>query len=302
MYELLVTEPEYLDSEGKAALEGIGHLTAKHMQRGELERAIRDADVILVRSSTTIDSGLMEKAKKLKVIASATTSLEHIDTAYAASHGIEVISLHGAHTLPTAQHTLALILSLCRRIPWAFDSMRQGLWERHKFIGVQLDGKTLGIIGLGRIGSAVASYAKALGMRVVAYDPYAKAGEIDLVKSLPELLEASDVITIHTMLTEETRNLIGAKEFMLMKKGSFIVNAARAEIVDCTALLEALESGRIAGAAIDTFVDEPVEDADNALVKYARGHDNLLLTPHLGASTHEAAHSAVLELAEGIRK
>ncbi len=302
MYELLVTEPEYLDSAGRTALEGMGHLTAKRMTRSELEQIIPNVDVIFVRTDTALDSKVLEKAKHLKIIASITTGLNHIDTAYAESHGIKVLHLHGAHTVSTAQYTITLMLSLCRNLPWAFDSIRQGRWERYKFIGTRLTDKTLGIVGIGRIGSLVASYAKALGLRVIAYDPYSKPGEIPLVNDLSELLAESDIISIHSVLTDETRGLIGTKEFEQMRDGVFLINAARAEIVDSAALLGALKSGKVAGAALDVFVHEPIAGLNDPLVEYARSHKNLLLTPHLGASTNDDAHTATLELAGEVKK
>lgn len=297
MYEILVTEPEYLDADGKKALDKIGHVTAKRLTRMELEQIIPDMDIIFIRVDTTVDAELMKKARKLRIIGSVTTGLNHVDIEFAKKRGIKVLNLHGTHTVPTAQHTFALMLSLCRNIPWAFDNIRQGKWERYKFIGTQLDGKTLGIVGLGRIGSQMAAYAKAFGMNVKAYDPYVKKADVELVDSLDKLLAEADVVTIHAMLTKETGGLIGARQFEKMKKGAFLLNTARAEIVNQKDLLHALESGKLAGAAFDVFMKEPISDMAEPMVKYACEHKNLILTPHIGASTREAAHAASMEIA-----
>ncbi len=302
MHEILVTEPEYLDNDAIEALEKIGHVTAKRMPRAELERIIPQIDVLFIRVDTKVDAALMEKAKNLKIVGSVTTGLNHVDLDYAAKHGIKVVNLHGTHTISTAQHAFALLLSLCRNIPWAYDNLRAGRWERYKFIGTELEGKTLGIIGVGRIGSQVATYAKTFGMKTVAYDPYAKPGEVPLVGSVDELLKQADVVTIHAMLTNETRGLIGAKQLAEMKKGALLINTARAEIVDQAALLQALDSGQLGGAAFDVFIKEPVESKEDPMVKYAIDHKNLIITPHIGASTKEAAHAACLEIAGSIEK
>ncbi len=302
MHEILVTEPEYLDNDAREALGRIGHVTAKRMSRNELEQIIPKIDVLFIRIDTAVDAALIDKAKNLKIIGSVTTGLNHIDMDYAGKRGITVVNLHGTHTISTAQHTFALMLALCRNIPWAYDNIRAGRWERYKFIGTELEGKTLGVVGIGRIGSQVAAYAKAFGMKTVAYDPYAKPGDVPLVDSLDKLLAQADIVTIHAMLTDETQGLMGAKQFARMKKGALLVNTARAEIVDQAALLQALGSGQLGGAAFDVFAKEPVENIEDPMVKYAIGHRNLILTPHIGASTKEAAHAACLEIAGSIEK
>jgi D-3-phosphoglycerate dehydrogenase len=302
MYEILVTEPEYLDADGRAALDRIGHVTAKRMTRKELEQVIPNMDAIFIRVDTSVDAALMDKAKKLKIIGSVTTGLNHVDVEAANKRGIKVVNLHGTHTISTAQYTMAMMLSLCRNIPWAYDNVRKGRWERYKFIGTELEGKTLGIIGLGKIGLQVAAYAKAFGMKVVAYDPYAKQGDVPLLDSLDKVLAQADVLTIHAMLTKETNGLFGAKQFNMVKKGAYLVNTARAEIVNQEALLNALNSGQLRGAAFDVFIKEPIDGTDDPMVKYAIEHTNLILTPHIGASTREAAHAACLEIAASIEQ
>lgn len=301
MTEILVAAPEYLHPDAKAILEGAGNVTARRLSRAELERAIGKFDAVIVRVDTQLDAALLSKAHRLRLIGSVTTGVNHIDSGYAASMGIRVISLSGAHTVPTAEYSMALILSLCRRIPWAYESIKQGRWERHRFIGTELSGKTLGIVGIGKIGARLSEYAKAFGMEVIAFDPYAgPAAGIEMVKTIDGLLERSDIVSIHCMLTDETRGMIDGRRLSLLRRGAYLVNAARAEIVDTRALLEALGSGTLAGAALDVFETEPLEDASGPLVRYALEHDNLLLTPHLGASTEEAVRAGSVEIARKV--
>lgn len=295
MVKILITEPEYFGAEARKILSRHGTVVAKRLTREELEKRIPEFDAIVVRIETNLDSKILSKAKRLRVIGSATTGLNHIDLRYVKEHGITLINLHGTHTVPTAEHTLALMLSLCRKIPWAHVALSNGEWKRYRFIGMQLSGRTLGIIGLGRIGSQVAVYAKALGMQVIAYDPYAKPREIKLV-SLKALLKEADVVTIHAALTDETMGMVSTRELHAMKKNALLINTARGEIVDQRALLKALGRGIIAGAAEDVFPTEPMEDKD-ALQAYARSHKNLIITPHIAASADTAVYLAGIEIA-----
>lgn len=301
MVKILVTEPEYFDDDAIRTLRKVGKVEAARLRRKQLERKIEDVDVLVTRIEERLDKGLLGKARKLAIIGSATTGLNHIDVKYADKRGIKIISLHGTHTVPTAEHAFALILSLSRRIPWAYESLRRGRWRRYDFFGVQLEGKTLGVIGLGRIGKMVARYGKAFGMRVMAFDPYVRSAEFEMVP-LERLLRNSDVITIHAMLTDETEGMIGSREFRMMKNTALLVNTARAEIVKQEALLGALDRGIIRGAAVDVFPKEPLEDREDPMVRYARKRDNLIITPHIAASTYDAIHEAGLEIAEGIVK
>ncbi len=300
MNRILVTEPEYFDREAISILSKSGQVIARRLDRRELARIIPKIDAIVVRVETHLDSELLRKAKKLKVIGSATTGLNHIDMGHAKRLGIRVVNLHGTHTEATAEFTIALLLALTRKIPWAYSSLDRGEWKRYRFIGTDLYGKTLGILGLGRIGKRVARYAKAFGMEVIAYDPYVSSRSVKMVNSLGALLGRSDVITIHTMLTEETREMTSGKEFRLMKRRPFLINTARGDIVDQDALLAALRSGRIRGAAEDVFPNEPIADKRDRLLAYARNNQNLIVTPHLGASTREAVHSAGIEIARKV--
>lgn len=298
MYKVLVTEPEYFGEDSIKILKKIGRVRAERLTPKQLSQEIRDIDVLIVRIETHLDKTLLGKAKKLKVIGSATTGLDHIDVECAKKLGIEVINLHGTHTVSTAEHTFALMLSLARKIPWAFESIKEGKWQRYKFFGTQLEGKTLGIVGLGRIGSKVASYASSFGMRVVAYDPYVSSPNVRMV-SLNELLKSSDVITVNALLTKETENLISYNQFKLAKKGALMINTSRGRIVNEKALLASLKSKRLGGAALDVYDEEP--RVSSIMLAYAVKNENLLLTPHLGASTNEAIRMAGVEIATNVR-
>ncbi len=301
MLKILVLEPEYFDDYAIRKLKTIGSVTAKRMSRAELLSRIKDFDILVVRIEAKLDKAVLSRAVVLKAIASATTGLNHIDLDYASKHGIKVFNLHGAHTIPTAQHTMALMLSLMRNVPWAYGSLSSGKWERYKFIGTQLDGKTLGIIGLGRIGSTVCRYAKAFGMNVIYYDPYVSSKLAKRV-SLNNLLKSSDVITVHASLNRTSANELNSKEISLIKKGAFLINTARAEIIDYRSMLSALRGGRLQGAAMDVFMHEPVSDHEKELLEYSRRNGNLIVTPYIGASTREALHHAGLEIANDLVK
>ncbi len=295
--KILITEPEYFDKDARSILSKRGKVIVKHLSRNELTKQIPEIDAILVRIETHLDRTMLGKAKRLRVIGSATTGLNHIDVSYARSRKIRIFNLHGTHTIPTAEHTFALILSLCRKIPWAYAALARGEWKRYRFIGTELKGRTLGIIGYGRIGSRVAVYAKAFGMKVIAYDPYVDTKEVSMV-SLHTLLRNSDIVTVHATLTEQTENMIGSREFGMMKKSAFFLNTARGEIVDQHALLDALKRHRIAGAAEDVFPKEPL--GSSPIERYARKANNLIITPHIAASTDIAVHEAGIEIAKEV--
>ncbi|HLD56947.1 MAG TPA: hydroxyacid dehydrogenase [archaeon] len=300
MVSILVTEPEYFDRETIDVLKSVGTVTARRLAKEELVKEIENVDILVCRIETQVDKAVLDAAKKLKIIGSATTGLNHIDLEYAKQKGVQIINLSGTHTTSTAEYTFSLILALSKRIPWAFENLSNGIWERHKFFGHTLHGKTLGVIGYGKIGRQVASYAKALGMNIIAFDPYVKSADIRLV-SLEDLLKESDVITIHAMLTKETENLIGEQQFKLMKESAIIVNAARGQIVNSEALINALKEKLILGAAQDVFVQEPLSPTDS-LIKFAKENSNLLITPHIAATTYEAAHEAGLEIATKVKE
>lgn len=266
----------------------------------ELKERIKGYDALIVRSETKVSREIIEAADKLRIIARAGVGVDNVDIEAATRKGIIVMNAPDPNTIATAEHTMALMLAMLRNIPQAWVSLRDGKWERSKFMGVELCGKTLGIIGLGRIGSEVAKRALAFQMDVIAYDPYipperaAKLG-VKMCGSLEELLSRSDCITIHVHLTNETRGMIGEREFSLMKPGVRIVNCARGGIVDERALLKALKEGKVAGAALDVFEEEPPKNGE--LIR----HERVIATPHLGASTEEAQRKVSIVIAEQVR-
>ncbi len=265
----------------------------------ELKGKIKDYDALLVRSATKVTKDVIEASRKLKIIGRAGVGLDNVDLEAASKKGIIVVNTPGGNTISTAEHAFSLMLALSRNIAQADFSMKKGEWERKKFMGVELYGKTLGIIGLGRIGTEVAKRALSFEMKVLGYDPYLSAEKakqlgIELV-ALEEVFKRSDYITVHTPLTEETKHVIGDKEIGMMKKGVRILNCARGGIIDEGALLKGIESGKVAGAALDVYENEPPKDP--ALLKSAK----LVLTPHLGASTEEAQTNVAIDVANTVR-
>jgi D-3-phosphoglycerate dehydrogenase len=265
----------------------------------ELKEIIKDYDALVVRSGTKVTKDIITRADNLKVIGRAGVGLDNIDLDAATAKGIIVMNSPGGNTISTAEHTMSLILALSRNIPQADRSLKEGKWQRSKFMGIELYGKTLGIVGLGRIGSEVAKRALSFGMRVVAYDRFlsedvAKRLEVELV-NFEDLLSQSDFISFHVPLTDDTRHMISDKEFSLMKKGVRIINCARGGIVDEAALERAIAQGKVAQAAIDVFEKEP--PADSPLLRF----DCVITTPHLGASTEEAQVNVAVEIAKAVR-
>jgi (S)-sulfolactate dehydrogenase len=266
---------------------------------GDLKAAIGEFDGLLVRSRSKVSADVIEAGKRLKIIGRAGIGVDNIDVAAASRRGIIVENAPSGNAVTTAEHALCLLLSLARHIPQATASMKAGKWEKNKFNGTEIMGKTIGVVGLGNIGRIAADRASGLKMKVLAYDPFigreaaARLG-VELV-DLDELLSRADFITIHTPLTAETRGLIGAPALARMKRGALVVNAARGGVIDEEALMAALESGHIGGAALDVFVEEPPA-AGSALVS----HPRLICTPHLGASTEEAQEKVAIEVAEQI--
>jgi D-3-phosphoglycerate dehydrogenase len=284
--KILVAEP--LAEEGLALLRAEhGVDTVSGLTRSELLARLPDYDALIVRSGVKVDAEAFALGTRLVVVGRAGTGLDNIDLDAAARAGVTVVNAPDANTIAAAEHTLALMYALARRIPAADASLRAGQWRRSDFVGVELSGKTLGILGLGRIGLAVADRARAMQMTLIGSDPFvtteaATSHGIRLVE-LTELLTSADVVAVHAPLTPATRGLVGRAELALMKPTALLVNAARGGIVDEVALAEALATDRLAGAAVDVFAGEPLP-ADSPL----RRAPNTVLTPHLGASTAEA--------------
>lgn len=266
--------------------------------RDTLIAAVGDAEALLVRSGTSVDEELIGAAPKLEVIGRAGVGLDNIDVEAAAARGITVVNAPDASTISAAEHTMALLLAQARRIPEADASLRAGRWDRKALQGVELSGKTLGVIGFGRIGSQVAQRARAFGMRIVAYDPLisdeqAEAAGAEL-SSFEQVLTEADFLTIHAPRTDDTEQLLDAEALARMKPTARIVNVARGGIVDEAALAEAVANGTIAGAAIDVFAVEPTTQSP------LFDHPAIVVTPHLGASTAEAQVRAGMSTVEAV--
>lgn len=293
----LVLAPDYYPIDVLDSLKDFTSLDFRKMSREELLDVIGNYDIIFTRVGIKFDRKLLEKANNLKILATATTGTDHIDMEYAKERGIQVISAPGVNAIATAEHTFGMILSLVRRIPWGFDSMKNDPKDRSQFMGTELNGKTIGIIGFGRIGSQIGIYAKAFGMNILTYDPFINqklAEEIGAkIVDFGELIRNSDVITLHAFATPENENMISFGEFSKMKPTAYLINVARGSLIDEGALLDALEKKRIQGAALDVVKEEPPSPNNHVLV-YARTHDNLMVTPHLGGSTKEAVYNAAV--------
>ena len=301
MPKVLVSDS--LAEEGLALLEqapGLTVLKRTGMKPPELLEAVRDIDALVVRSSTQVSAEVIAAARELRVIGRAGIGVDNVDVAAATQRGIVVVNTPEGNNITTAEHAIALLVSLARHVPQATASMKAGKWEKNRFSGTELFHRTLGLIGLGNIGRIVADRARGLGMRVIAADPYTPAEiaaklDVELV-ALDELLARADAITVHVPRTKETTKLLGRDAFAKMKKGVLIVNAARGGIVDEAALLEALESGKVGGAALDVFEQEPPPH-DHPLVQ----HERVICTPHLGASTEQAQRNVSIHVAEQVR-
>ncbi len=268
------------------------------MSPDALIAAVGDYDALVVRSETKVTRQVIEAAKRLQVIARAGIGVDNIDLEAATSAGIAVVNAPTGNTVAAAEHTIALMLALSRNIPNAHQSLRSGEWRRSAFMGIEVRQKTLGICGLGRVGSEVARRAQAFDMRLVGYDPfvapeYARRIGVELMP-LDQLLSISDFVTLHTPLTSGTRNMIGGPQVDRIKPGARLINVARGELVDEDALLAGLESGRLAGVALDVFSKEPPDPSP--LLE----HPKTIVTPHLGASTEEAQREVAIEAAEQV--
>jgi len=279
---------------------GLTVVSRTGMKPAELLEAVRDIDGLVVRSSTKVTAEVIAAARELRVIGRAGIGVDNVDVPAATQHGIVVVNTPEGNNITTAEHAIALLVALARHVPQATASMKAGQWEKTKFSGMELFGRTLGVIGLGNIGRIVADRARGLGMRVIAADPYTTlelAAKLDVeLVPLPELFQRADAISVHVPKTKETTKLLGRDAFAKMKRGVLIVNAARGGIVDEAALLEALGSGQVGGAGLDVFEQEP-PPKDHPLVQ----HERVICTPHLGASTEQAQLNVSIAVAEQVR-
>ena len=266
------------------------------LDKDELAKIIGAYDGLAIRSATKVTAKLLEKATKLKVVGRAGIGVDNVDIPAATARGVIVMNTPFGNSITTAEHAIALMFALARQIPSADASTQAGKWEKNRFMGVELTGKILGIIGCGNIGSIVAERGLGLKMRVIAFDPFLspeRAEQIGVEKvELDDLLKRADVITLHTPMTAQTKNILSAENIAKTKKGVRIINCARGGLVDEAALRAALDSGHVAGAAFDVFIEEP------ATANPLFGHPNVVATPHLGASTNEAQENVALQVAE----
>lgn len=300
--KVLVSDP--VSESGIAELKGNGELdvTVKTgLKEDQLLEIIPQFSALVVRSQTKVTAKVLEAATNLKVVGRAGVGVDNVDVEAATKRGIIVMNTPGGNTISTAEHAFSLMMSLARNIPQAHATVKAGKWDRKNFEGVELYGKTLAVLGMGRIGTEYARRAMAFGMKVLAFDPYLSASrartlQVELVENLEDVLPRADFFTLHMPVTPETRHMLGAAQIAKMKKGVRIINCARGGLIDEAALYEALKSGQVAGAALDVYEVEP-PPAEFAL----RDLPNVVFTPHLGASTAEAQESVGIEVAQQIR-
>jgi D-3-phosphoglycerate dehydrogenase len=282
------------------AAPGIEVVDSPGLSPGELTAAIADADALVIRSGTKVTREVIDAAHELKVIGRAGIGVDNVDVGAATKRGIVVMNTPGGNTITTAEHAIALMVSLARHVPQATASMKAGKWDKKSFTGKELYNCTLGVIGLGNIGRIVADRGRGLGMKVIAHDPFIASSasssvDYELV-SFDALLRRSDIITVHVPKTNETVGLLDAEAFAKVKPGVLLVNAARGGIVDEQALVAALDAGQVGGAALDVFVEEP-PPPDHPLLR----HDKVICTPHLGAATEQAQENVAIAVAEQVR-
>ncbi len=297
----------------KENLEKLGSVTYEIPSQEKLEKIIGDYDITVIGLGLNFDKSILDAAKKLKAIATATTGLDHIDTKLADSRKIKVISLRGETDFlniitGTAELAFGLIIDLARRTPFSFDDVKKGNWDREKFRGRNLVGKNIGIIGLGRLGSMVAKFAKAFGMNVFFTDPNIDQSDFGDYRKveLDELFRVCDVISIHVHLKDDTEGMINRESVKKMKKGVTVVNTSRGKIVNESAALDALRSGQWAGYGTDVLSDEldfkPGKSNSSPMIEYAKENENIIITPHIGGCTHESREMTDVFIAEKLVK
>ncbi|ANU20376.1 phosphoglycerate dehydrogenase [Planococcus plakortidis] len=298
-FHVLISDP--LSEEGVYPLrhaDGINIVMETNLSEAELGERIDGFDALLVRSQTQVTRELIEKASNLKIIGRAGVGVDNIDLEAATEHGIIVVNAPDGNTNSAAEHTMAMLMGMARKIPQAYNSLKQGKWDRKSYVGVELKNKTLGVVGFGRIGQEVAARAKGQRMNIIAYDPFLTAEKAEKLGvdfgSVEDVLKAADFVTVHTPLLKETKHLINAEAFQVMKDGVQIINCARGGIIDENALYDAVKSGKVAGAALDVFEQEPL--VDFRLLELPQ----VIATPHLGASTFEAQESVAVDVSQDV--
>lgn len=313
--KILIVEPKDYSEKSLALYGSLGkvYLAPPSLDLANKKIPWPEIAILVVRLAYKIDGSWFDKMPNLKIIATPTTGLNHLDLKEAEKRGIKVISLKG-HTsflkdIPsTAEETFALMMALVRNLPWAFDDVKKGSWDRDKWRGHQFIHKTLGLLGCGRLGKIVAKYAKAFGMRVLGTDPNVDAGALTRQSiekvSMDKLFKESDILSVHVSLEPNTHNLVKEKHLKMMKPTAYLINTARGEIIDEKALLKALQKKWIAGVALDVMCNEVGGEhlKNNPLVQYARTHANLLIVPHLGGATYEAMQVTEDFIADLVKK
>ncbi len=291
--KVLISDP--IAAQGVQKLKDAGfEVVEDHLEPEDLKAQIKDYDAIIVRSATKVKREIIEAADNLKVIGRAGVGLDNVDREAAEAKGIKVFNTPAATSISVAELALGMMIAAARHIAQGTVSLKQGRWDKKKFKGVELYGKTLGIIGMGRIGSELAKRAQAMGMTVFFYDPYVTESPFGVSKNMDELLSEADFISMHLPHTEATHHLISTAEFAKMKDGAILVNAARGGVVDEEALYEALKSGKLRAAAIDVYEQEPM--TEHKLFEL----DNVVLTPHVGAQAAEGQTRAGIQVAEKV--
>jgi D-3-phosphoglycerate dehydrogenase len=308
---ILNLEPSGYSSQARSILKSLGEIIDGPLSRNELLIELPNVDVLIVRLGQNIDREILSQGDRLRTIVSATTGLDHIDLEAAREKGIQILSLRGEtdflRSIPaTAEHTWALLLAVRRHVVAAQSAATRGDWNRDKFRGRELRNATIGLLGLGRVGRQVAEYARAFGMQVVAYDPHVDdwPAVVTRARTMAEMLRSAEILSIHIPLTAETHGLMDSKHLALMPEGATLINTSRGEIVDEDALVDALASGRVAAAGLDTICDERNREKreNGRLLAYARDHDHLLITPHIGGATIESMARTELFMAEKLAR
>lgn len=304
---ILIAEPMDFSPAAVQLLRQIGQVDLKDTDSQGLRQALEEYDIFWFRLANRIDAELLKPPLRCRILATPVTGLDHICLKTCAEQGIQVVSLRGEVEFlktvrATAELTIALTYAVLRHVPRAVESVQQGVWNRDLFRGREVFGKTVGLVGLGRLGTIVAEYFSVMGARVIGYDPrpdfpHHVCRQCD---SLLDMLAASDIVSVHAKYDETTRHLLGPRQFAAMKPGAVLINTARGGIVDETALLAALDSGQVSAAGLDVLDGEPKITGEHPVVKYAQTHDNLLITPHIGGNTSESFAKTEMFLARRI--
>ena len=309
-YRILNAEPDSYSHQARGILQTFADVDERYLDRTQLLDCIDEYDVLIVRLGFQIDKEVIGRGKRLISIVTATTGVDHIDLGAAENSGIEVLCLHGEvdflRSIPaTAELTWGLILALVRNLPAANWSAIQGNWDRESYRGYDLSGKTLGILGLGRIGEKVANYGIAFGMRVIAYDNDTdkKMSGVTMMNNMKGLLNQSQIVSIHLPLNESTTGIINGEALKMLPKNAWLINTARGDLVDEEALVSALKSQKLAGAALDVVKHErEINLAESEIIRYARNHSNVIITPHIGGATFDSMASTEIFMANKLKR